>query len=321
MKFISRILSLAVWRGRQRGGAPYLLAAALICAASTTMAAEEPKAATAAPAEAVIPVDAVVPQAKVTLEARRLPLSQVLAEVKKQAGANLTMGEGTFAREPKLTLSVTEMPLREWMESLGALYDVVWQEAGPNTFALHPSEHSEKEKVLRHIGTSYNFWNWPAFDGHRPEYLPGRGPDWKALVDHNLDLKAITTTGVPLADAPAELQQAVHAVIEQDVAKDLLSDTVLLNAANGPLRITVARPPGSGGYTIHAGQRNAKRVSVPLPLAVNILDPYGQTVGRFYSLPSSRGSELLNERELFPPTNPAAPPAAVGQQAEQQGGR
>lgn len=296
---------------RWKIGAFCLLA---LCCAFPVMAAEEPNVIPGGAAGAIIAPDANVPQASVTLEARRLPLSQVLVEVKKQTGVDLTSAEGTFAREPKVTMAVSEMPLREWMESLGALYEVAWRSTGPNAFQMRPSGRSQNGIGVRHIGTAYNYWGRPAYDGRRPEYLPARvAPDWKALVDNNLDLEAITTTGVPLAQAPAELQRAVRAAIEQDVAQDLLFNTVLVNTVKGPISIRVARPPGGLEYVFKPGQRNEKRVSTAFPLSADINDVYGQTLGRLDFQPSSRGRELLNDPTLFAPSDPvlaqAAPPA------------
>lgn len=278
--------------------------------------------AVAAPAEPAIAADVRVPEAKVTLEARHLPLSQVLAEVKKQTGANLTIAAGTFAHEPKLTLSVTTMPLRECMESLAKLYDVVWQAAGANAFELRLSGLSEDEKALRHMGSAYNYWAWPFDDGRRPEYLPPRAaPDWKALVDDNLDLNAITTTGVPLADAPTELQQATRTEIEHKVAADLLLDTLLLNAAHGPLSISTARTPGLSGYILNQGKRNEKKFLHPNPLNVDITNKDGVSLGRFYLRPPTRGRELLSEHDVFPWVDPNAPLTKAAPQAAPQEGK
>jgi len=320
MKATSQMRLPGARREFRRVGAACLLALSLGAAfSSRALCADEPPS----PArDGVLAADAVVPEAKLTLEARRLPLSQVLAAVKQQTGAELTVAEGTFAREPKMTMAVSEMPLREWMESLAKLYDVKWQAAGPKSFQMKPSQISQGERGVRHMGSWFNAWAWPFEDEKRPKYLPPRVvPDWKGLVDNNLDLQAITTTGVPLAGAPAELQQAVRDSVQREVALRLLYESLLLNAAHEPLSLSVARPPGTSGYVLNPGRRDEKSFLSPNPVSVDVNSWDGKTVGRFDFRPPSRGRELLSEWALFPPEGMAPAQAAAAPQGEPEGGR
>jgi hypothetical protein len=209
--------------------------------------------------EATIPVGSVLPNSNITLEAHRLPLGEVMAAVRKQTGVTFSIAPATFLKEPKLTLAITELPLREWMESLAEMYGARWEAIGDNSFRLQSAGLSETEKGLKRIGSWYNYWRWSFQEGKRPDYLPQPVvPDWKDLVDNNLDLKAIATTGVSFTDAPPELQQAVREVVERSNAIELLTDALLLNATKGPLYIFVERPDGESGFILNAGKRNEK---------------------------------------------------------------
>lgn len=283
--------------------------AALALTAGATMAAEsKPAPPTNAILESGLAAGLAVPEVKVTLEARRLPLRQVLAAVEKQTKVALTVAPDTFIQEPKLTLAVMQMPLREWMESLATLYDVRWEASGPGAFELQSSGRSEVARGLRRMGTEYNYWAWPFQRAHRPDYLPERiAPDWKGLVDNNLDLKTLNNTGVPLTDAPPELQQAVRAVVEHDIATKLLLDALLLDVAKGPLAISFAKPPGGAGWTVNKGRRNEKSSFTPYSVSADISGRYGVGVGRVELRPPSGGRELLNDPGLFAPLNPNAP--------------
>jgi hypothetical protein len=188
--------------------------------------------------ESGLAADVVVPDAKITLEARRLPLREVVAAVAKQTKVALTIAPDTFDREPKLTLALTQMPLREWMESLATLYDVRWESNGPDAFRLQASGRSEGARGLRRMGTEYNYWNWSYRQAQRPDYLPARAvPDWKGMVDDNLDLNALNTTGVPFTAAPPELQKQVRATVEHHIATELLLNALRLDLARGPLSL------------------------------------------------------------------------------------
>ncbi len=316
---LSRPLRGGSWK---RLGTTLLLAlSAMAVAGGVTIAAEEPGPADGV--QASIAADAVVPDAKVTLEARRLPLSEVLAAISRQSKTALAIAPDAFAKEPRVTMAVSQMPLREWMESLATLYDARWEATGVAAFRLQSAGYSENQKGVRHMGSWYEYWEWPDQQAKRPAYLPRHAaPDWKGLVDNHLDLDAVTTAGVPFVNAPAELQQAARAAVESQVANGLLWNAMLLNAAKGPLTISVARP--AGGLTV-TSQNKAGRVTrtihTPSPLAADILLGGVVLVEQFDFRPATRGRELLDDRSLFKQLDPNAPGRGQVQAPAQNGGR
>lgn len=247
-----------------------------------------------------------VPDATITLEARRLPLPEVLAAVEKQGGVTLQIAPGTFARAPKLTMAVAQMPLREWMDTLAKLYDVRWQANGAQTFALQTCGRDELAHDIRLVGELYNYeWDWFYRDG-MPDYLKGRPVfPWKQVVDDNLDLAALNAKGVDLSTTPAELQQAVRHDIERQVAVQVLEWYRQLDGATDPLTIAFAKPPGGTSITDVDGPRAGTTVFTPHPVTADIRNHFNMTIMNFRMAPSQRGRDFFDDpMNALPDVNP-----------------
>ena len=245
--------------------------------------------------EAVFPAGVakavVVPDTKITLETRSLPLPQVLSAVQKQSGVTLSITPGTFAREPKVTMAVTQMPLREWMNALGNLYDVRWVANGPGSFEVRSTGRDALASALRTIGMVYDYNGEWYLAGGMPNYLASRPTfPWKQTVDENLDIAALNNQGVEWKDVPPDLQKAVREAVKRRIARDVLGQYRQLDGATGPLTITFAKRPG--GLTVTNGY-NGKSKFTPYPVEATIIDHNGMAVTKLDMVPSARGRDLL----------------------------
>lgn len=277
-------------------GASLLAFSALTFLSSAAMAAEAETAplATNLIMEAGLSADAMVPNVPISVEAKRLPLSVLLNQVQEQSKVGLTIAPDTFPSEPKVTLAVAQMPLREWMDALAKLYDVRWAATGENKFELRTAGRTVEARDLRRMGPEYNYWGRSYMQNQRPEYLPPRAqPAFKNLVDDNLDLEALNKTGVAWKDVSPELQKAVRENVEHQIAFEWLLDALATDVAHGPLTVNFAKPPGGLGLT--AGK---KTMFTPFPVEAMVNGRYGVNVLKIDMVPSRRGRQFLQNQSV-----------------------
>jgi hypothetical protein len=99
-------------------------------------------------------------QAKMSFEAKRQPLAELLAELQKQSGVKLTLAAD--APQVRVTAYVQELSQAEDMNALTRLYGTKWSRDAENTYTLHGSGLSELEQTLIKVGdvnaAEYRFW-------------------------------------------------------------------------------------------------------------------------------------------------------------------
>ena len=151
--------------------------------------------------------------AKITLQAKRQPLSEVLATLSAQSGIALDGGE--LATTKRVTLSVRDMELRDAMASLEELYQADWQVQGENQYQLRPRTLLPWQRTLAQLG-NLSLWGYYRTDWSRPfapPYLTAEYAfDWEGLLK-KMDIKAVSSPeGVPLSTLPPELQAELRRI-------------------------------------------------------------------------------------------------------------
>lgn len=176
----------------------------------------------AAPDELSIPMlqaDAAL-SVKVSLEARRLALRDLLAQLQKQSAITLTAAEDAPTAETRVTARVKDMSLATFMGVLSRLYGVRWAKGGGNSYVMHGSDRGELHRKLLQMGDPvryrfrYDFYT-------RRERQEGN----KALA--NEVLQAVDATalhsneGVALSSLPVVLQERVRRAVQEPSAERL----------------------------------------------------------------------------------------------------
>lgn len=152
-------------------------------------------------------------QVKVTLQAKRQPLSEVLKTLSAQSGIALDGGE--LATTKRVTLSVRDMELSDAMAALEELYQADWQAQGENQYQLRPRTLVSWQRTLGQLG-NFRLWGYYRTNWSRPfapPYLTAEYAfDWEGLLKE-MDIKAVSSPeGVPLSALPPELQAELRRV-------------------------------------------------------------------------------------------------------------
>lgn len=101
--------------------------------------------------KAALQQDAVL-QAKISLEAKRMPLRELLAEAQKQRGVVLQATEDSPAARALMTARLKDVTLATLMDSLSRIYDVRWTKDGA-AYTMHGSDKDELSyKLIRYQG-------------------------------------------------------------------------------------------------------------------------------------------------------------------------
>ena len=211
-----------------RNTTSWLLSAALGCFGLPTVLAQPARPAARPPIQSFIPLpfnpvpelqDVTALQAKVSLEARQMPLSDLLAELKKQSGVAFAVADAFPASQTLLTLRLNQTPLASLMGSLSRIYGVRWNEEN-GVWMLRASDKDALHlAVARTVGA----------DGYlMPEKQLRRAQEQADLVAEIYDSVEPEAwqapDGVPLNKLPAELQQRLRQSREdeyQQVAKTI----------------------------------------------------------------------------------------------------
>lgn len=91
-------------------------------------------------------------QGKISLEARRMPLRELLAEAQKQSGITLRATADSPATRALMTARLKDMTLATLMNSLTRIYDVRWTQEGA-AYTMHGSVNDELSyRLIRYQG-------------------------------------------------------------------------------------------------------------------------------------------------------------------------
>lgn len=223
----------------------------------------------------------------VTLEAKRMPLADVLKSFGKQSGA--TLDGGAFAARP-VTLGVRDMSLRDAMSVLERLYDATWQRTGDRAYALQAVDRPDWQKQLARMGCAacWGYWRDPFMRQAAPPYLSlDELPDWPALIAEVGVEKLQAPEGVAFADLPEHVQSALRHAGRfhqlQHGLREFAEQYHLLEVAQRDyLTVRVKRNGMTQGLSVEEMQ------GLP-PLAATLLD----------------GNRPLNKHADLPATQPA----------------
>ena len=176
--------------------------------------------------------------AKITLQAKRMPLSEVLAALSQQSGITLNGGATT----KRVTLSVHDMELREAMVALEDLYQADWQAQGEKGYLLHQREMLPWQRNLAQLGNidDWGYYRTRWSRSFAPPYLTTTyAYDWQELLD-SLDRQALESPeGVPFSSLPPEMQSEIRRVTSWEIKHQAIEGAALRNQAetNWTLRI------------------------------------------------------------------------------------
>ncbi|MDF2440881.1 MAG: hypothetical protein JWN98_1865 [Abditibacteriota bacterium] len=187
----------------------------LVC--NTTPARSQQQGAPANPVampildKAALQQDAVL-QAKISLEAKRMPLRELLAQAQKQSGVVLQATADSPATRSLLTARLKEMTLATLMISLARIYDVRWTKDG-TVYTMHGSDNDELSyKLIRYQGIK------PA-QITTGEQVPREHED-NALakeIFYSVDEEAWKApAGVPMSALPQDVQERLLQRFEAD---------------------------------------------------------------------------------------------------------
>lgn len=160
---------------------------------------------------------------KVSLEAKRLLLRELLVELQRQSGVTLAASEQSPAATARVTMRVKDMPLSTFMNALSRLYGVEWTKNAGGEYVMRSEARGEMlAKVLR-------------VSARAMHTTPQEGEEQRrqktALADEivrPLDVNALKSpAGVPIAALPEALRQKLRRHIEGRSVDELLGMSVV----------------------------------------------------------------------------------------------
>ncbi len=155
-------------------------------------------------------------QAKVSLEAKSLPLGELLALLQKQSGVNLRAAAGSPANEVRVTARIKEMPLWNLLAALSRLYGVEWNTSGPKEYTMHGSSREKLSVRMLALGGT------PRYDG--PQERSEREQQGLALKDDIMKAAGGALGrrgGIAVSSLPGDLQIRLLQYFELPAAEDL----------------------------------------------------------------------------------------------------
>lgn len=209
-------------------------------------------------------------QAKVSFEAKRRPLAEVLAEVQKQSGVTVQAAPDSPAQTARLTARVKDMTLAELMGALSGLYGVEWLRSGDKSYLMRSGPALEAKLLQAGDPGWFRFWQVEGRRPVAPKHLTLEAPvDWLSEITRQVpledlmvdaaDLKmgdeASSDKGVPVSQLPAELQRKLRRYMETEAGLSLLRERgqtlARLRALDENCTLTIV--PGWQGATAAEG--------------------------------------------------------------------
>lgn len=164
---------------------------------------------------------------QITLEAKHLPLSTLLAQVSEQSGVNIALSPNSSLSQKLVTARISQMNLFDFMGAIGRTYNAAWSKAG-GAFILTPKDDDAIAEGISQMGT-------PAFFQYKDQLLPAdaqKMPEDKDIKAHNalyqkvllaVDRKTLASDrGLPLHALPPTLVDALKSQFQKANAASLL---------------------------------------------------------------------------------------------------
>ena len=167
--------------------------------------------------------------APVSLQLKEQPLTQVLAEVQKQSGLNLSLSPDAKPAlgAKSVTLSVQGMPLGELMQSVAHLYGAQWKSENDG-YTLSDGHLSPARQELLRAGDLqwYRFWQHPLLQPKAPaRFTLEELPNWKDEFTRLGLFDALSSPqGVAFADLPADTQLKLRTIMLRNLSSYLIHD-------------------------------------------------------------------------------------------------
>ena len=227
---------------------------------------------------------------KITLAANRKPLSEVLGEVSKQSGVQLSAVGDNAAR--LLVVRANGMTLAEWMERLSDLLGVRWEKTGDKTYLAQPPASPLEAQMIR-MGDEnfFHFWQIRSrFDAKdlppnlRFETVPAAIRNIATNLDSTrlVQTKKLTlkksvvngrfTFGIPFTELSQDNQETVRRYVESEMASRLINDySIYLKTRRDVAKGLVLRVRPARESTTRTSRDSHGRVSRPIePAAIDI---------------------------------------------------
>ena len=152
-------------------------------------------------------------QAKISLQAKRLSLTQLFEQIQQKSGARLKLGERAPAPELRVTLGVAEMPLSTLLSALARTFNLSWSVQNEQLVANDDGSDELGKLVARTRQSLYQ--------GDRT-FNSGRSDQVRALADEVREvLGAEAKTEAAFESLSPDLQKRVRAQFEY-LASDFL---------------------------------------------------------------------------------------------------
>ena len=154
----------------------------------------------------------------VSFEARRRPLSEVLADLQRQGGVELSAGEPAKIADFKVTAHVEALPLAEVLLSLARLYGFEWDKNGEAYVIISPGAVGLDHSLLQ-LGAPDSIEQ----QSHLQSWRERQGIDWlQQVTQFTTETELRAGQGVPLTAMAPELQTRLRHPIELPAAARLV---------------------------------------------------------------------------------------------------
>ena len=202
----------------------------------------------------------------ISLEAKRLPLSELLAAVAKKSGVSLKVAAGAAVQGAVFTGYIQDMPLRSLMSTLSRLYGVIWTKSGEQQFTMHDSEHGELYVKLLQRGDLYV----PRTMQEARQEIQQRQRAVRGLVQEILNTVGMpalhSREGVPFSALPPLLQSSLRRSMEEGAAGSLIGPYISTFELNQECVLQLVIPDPKVGKTYPDGSHiHSPFISVATP--------------------------------------------------------
>lgn len=224
---------------------------------------------------------------RVSMEFKRSPLNEVLANLGARAGVRLslspvalgTVGSGRKAPTPQVTGRIVDTPVEKFMDDLAYLFHLRWTKGKTGEYQAHLSPETSLEKQLVQLG------NFAALKARRLQEREEQRVQLTQAVLENVRFGELQSkNGVLVANLPPALQQQLQQFAES------LAGLTLLQAHHRAVPAVIEENV--------LDMASAQETTAPLPLRSRILSEGLSRVTPFVTV--SKMSE--NHRPKAPPT-------------------
>lgn len=175
-------------------------------------------------------------QAKVSLEAKRRPLKDIVGDLKKQSGVALALAPDAPPASAPVTLRVSEMPLWKMMASLSRIYGATWSKNGA-AYTLRSAKLDPLDLGMLRRGFWYR-WRLHYLDTYNLQQRENSALA-REILRHVRRDQLNSPQGAPFSDVPQELRDQVRKYLQEEDAQRILDGQAQLDAT--PLEGMVLR--------------------------------------------------------------------------------